>query len=216
MNKRPATLSFAITTGLLLATILFGGITERRIPEPLAFPLDQIGSQIAGWTEVKQGELDPQTLKTLDPTSYLSRTYQKNALQLDLFIAYYAQQRAGESMHSPKHCLPGAGWEIMQRDSATVETMGKHIEINQFVIQNLGTSAVILYWYQSRNRIVANEYWAKLLLARDTALTGLTGGSIVRIMLPDDKSAIDHGIAFAAGLIPTMQRCLGTEGSGTN
>lgn len=209
MKKR--TVSFAITTGLLVSTILLGALAERRIPEPLDFPLDQIGTQISGWSEIGQQQLDPRTLKTLDPTSYLARTYRKGALQLDLFIAYYAQQRAGESMHSPQHCLPGAGWEIMRRDSTIVRAKGNQVEVNKFLIQNLGTNMVILYWYQSRSRIVANEYWAKLLLARDTALTGLTGGSIVRIMLPDNKAAIDQGLIFAADLIPRVQHCLGSE-----
>jgi hypothetical protein len=38
---------------------------------------------------------------------------------------------------------------------------------------------LMFYWYQSRNRIVANEYLGKILLAKDTLLTGRTAGSIV-------------------------------------
>lgn len=208
--SKPAWLPFAVTSGLLIGAIVVGGMTERRIPEPLAMPLDRIDLQIAGWTETDQRELDPQVLRVLDPTTYLARTYRKGSSHIDLFIAYYAQQRAGESMHSPQHCLPGAGWEIMRRGTASVKVAGKQVAINQYRIENLGTKMLMLYWYQSRSRIVANEYVAKILLARDTALTGHTAGSIVRIMLPDDSTA-SEGIGFASALIPRVQRCLGKE-----
>ncbi len=207
--SRTTWISFAVTTGLLVSAIVVGGMTERRVPESLAIPLDKIDSQISGWTEVNQRQLDAGTLRVLDPTTYLARTYQKGGSQVDLFIAYYAQQRAGESMHSPNHCLPGSGWEIMQRGSATVGFAGKQVTINKYVIENLGTKLLMLYWYQSRSRIVANEYVAKVLLARDTLITGHTSGSIVRIMLPDDSAAADQGLGFAEAVIPRVQRCLG-------
>lgn len=204
-------LSFAITTALLGGAILVGAMTDRRIPEALALPLDRIDSQIAGWTEIDQQQLNAETLKVLDPTTYLSRTYRKGTSQVDLFIAYFAQQRAGESMHSPRNCLPGAGWEILQQGSATLAVAGKQVVINKYVIENLGTRMLMLYWYQSRSRIVANEYVAKILLARDTALTGHTSGSIVRIVSADDNTAAGEATGFAAAIIPKVQRCLGYE-----
>ncbi len=213
--SKPNWLPFAVTTGLLVGALVVGGMTERRIPESLAVPLDRIDSHISGWTEISQQKLDGPTLKALDPTSYLSRTYSKGASQIGLFIAYYAEQRAGESMHSPNHCLPGAGWDIMERGSATLSVMGRHVQINNYKIQNLGTRMLMLYWYQSRNRILASEYTGKVLLARDTLLSGLTGGSIVRIMLTDDQAASAQGVAFAADVIPQVQRCLGNESPST-
>jgi EpsI family protein len=150
-------------------------------------------------------------LHALKPTSYLSRKYGKGASQLDLFIAFYAQQRSGESMHSPKHCLPGAGWEIWRHDSELVRVNGKQVEINKYSIQNSGTRMLMFYWYQSKSRIFASEYLGKILLARDTVMTGHTAGSIVRILLPDAAGAEEGGAAFASNLIPEIQRCLGYD-----
>jgi EpsI family protein len=201
--------SFAAIVVLLLATIFLSDLTARRLPSSLAVPLEQIAPNLAGWTAVRDQKLPEGTLRTLDATSYLSRAYEKDSKELDLFIAFYAQQRAGESMHSPKHCLPGAGWEIWQHDSAVVVTGGHQYEVNKYSIQNAGVRMLMFYWYQSRNRIIASEYLGKLLLAHDTLMTGQTAGSIVRIMLPDVPSAREEGVAFAAGLIPQVQRCLG-------
>ncbi len=65
----------------------------------------------------------------------------------------------------------------------------------------------MFYWYQSGSRIVASEYLGKLLLARDAVLTGRTAGSIVRISVPDVPGADAEGSAFAAELIPEVERC---------
>ncbi len=202
---------FAATTALLLGTLALAGITNRRIAEPLAAPLDRLDTHIADWRAVGDRPLDAPSLRALKLTSYLSRTYREDNTQLDLFIAYYAQQRAGESMHSPKHCLPGSGWEIWKHDSASVPVDGTRVEINKYSIENMGTRMVMFYWYQSRSRIVANEYVAKLLLARDTILTGRTGGAIVRITVPDSSGADSAGVAFASELIPRLRRCFGSD-----
>jgi EpsI family protein len=205
----PISLSFTTTVVLLAGTIFLSDLTARRIPSPLAVPLDQIAPSIDGWTAFRDQQLPAGTLHALDATSYLSRSYRKDLRELDVFIAFYAQQRAGESMHSPKHCLPGAGWEIWQHDSAMVSIEGGRYEVNKYSIQNSGTRMLMFYWYQSKSRIIASEYLGKVLLARDTVLTGRTAGSIVRIMLPDVPSAADEGVAFAARLIPQVQRCFG-------
>lgn len=202
-------LSLTTTVALLLGTIFLGNLTARRIPSPLAVPLEQIAPNVAGWAAVQNQKLPEGTLRALDATSYLSRVYRKDSRDLDLFIAFYAQQRAGESMHSPKHCLPGAGWEIWQHDSALVSANGLQYEVNKYSIQNAGRRMLMFYWYQSKSRIIASEYLGKILLAQDTILTGRTAGSIVRIMLPDVPSAGDEGVAFAASLIPQVQRCFG-------
>ena len=204
-------LPFAVTAGLLLGTTLLSGLTGRRVPEPLALPLEQIDSSIEGWSSAGDRTLDAPTLHALAPTAYLSRTYRKDQTQLDLFIAYYAQQRAGESMHSPKHCLPGSGWEIWKHDSAPIPLRGGAVEVNKYSIQNAGMRMVMYYWYQSKTRIVASEYLGKILLARDTVLSGHTAGSIVRIMVPDTPAANPDGVAFAAHLIPEVERVFGSQ-----
>src|SRR5262249_25141846 len=32
--------------------------------------------------------------------------------RVNLYVAYYASQRTGQSAHSPRSCLPGGGWRI--------------------------------------------------------------------------------------------------------
>ena len=207
---------FAATAALLAGTLYVGSLTARRVPEPLIRALQDISPTIDGWKAVDEHKLDARVLKSLTPTDYLSRMYRRGESELDLFIAFYAQQRAGESMHSPKHCLPGSGWEIWRHGSSMIPVNGKAVEVNKYSIQNAGARMLMFYWYQSTSRIVASEYVGKVLLARDTILTGRTGGSIVRITVPDKPDAEQQAVAFASKLIPEVQRCFGSNTDGGN
>jgi len=200
---------FLLTVLLLSLTLVASSLSERRRSDYLAQPLQDIDTQLAGWRAVSDQALGARVLKALLPTSYLARTYQKRDLQLGLFIAFYAQQRAGESMHSPKACLPGSGWEIWNYDAALIPVAGRQVRVNKYSIHNSGQRMLMFYWYQSRQRIIASEYLGKLLLVRDALIDGRTAGSLVRITVPDVGGASDEAVAFASGLIPQVDRCFG-------
>src|SRR5712691_6655622 len=93
---------FVVTVALLCATLAASTISESRKPETLAKPLDTIDREIAGWTAT-DAVLAETVVEYLTPTSYLLRGYRRQNRELGVFIAFYAQQRAGESMHSPKY-----------------------------------------------------------------------------------------------------------------
>jgi len=194
---------------LLAATLSASRLTAYRRSEALTQPLDSIGREIQGFKGTENPPLDDRVLGQLKCSSYLSRTYAKNGVQAELFIAYYAQQRAGESMHSPKHCLPGAGWEIWDYGTTDIQAGGRSFEVNKYSIENAGDRRLVLYWYQSKGRFFASEYWGKLLLVRDALMQNSTAGSIVRIIVPDQPGALDSARALASALIPQVRRSFG-------
>ena len=194
---------------LLAATLTASRLASNRHPEPLANPLDTIDRQILGFTGTDNPPLGETVLKALAPTSYLVRTYGNANLRADLFIAFYAQQRAGESMHSPKHCLPGSGWEIWNYQSADIPVNGQTFKVNEYSISREGERRLVLYWYQSKNRIIASEYLGKILLARDTLVQDSTAAAIVRVIVPDQPGAAAQARSLAAELIPQVHRCFG-------
>jgi EpsI family protein len=204
-------LSVAIALAAVLsATLAASMISERRRPDTLSRPLKEIPLSLAGWSYAGESPLPPNALKRLVPTDYISRVYSKQGVKLGLFIVYYAEQRSGESMHSPKHCLPGSGWEIWKYATAPVPMHGREVSINDDSIENNGARDIILYWYQSRDEIIASEFQGKLRLVRDSLLSGHTAGAIVRILLPDRPESRAEGIAFAQALIPEVQLSFGS------
>jgi EpsI family protein len=194
---------------LLAATLTASKLASNRHPESLASPLDTIDRQILGFTGKDNPPLAESVMKALSPTSYLVRTYSNGKLDADVFIAFYAQQRAGESMHSPKHCLPGSGWEIWNYQSADLPVNGNTFKVNEYSISHEGERRLVLYWYQSKNRVIASEYMGKLLLARDTLFQDSTAASIVRVIVPDQPGTAAQARSLAAELIPQVQRCFG-------
>ena len=194
---------------LLSATLVASKLTTYRKSEALAQPLDTIAWNLAGFSGTGNSALSDAVLGQLKPSSYLTRNYGRSGLQADLFIAYYAQQRAGESMHSPKHCLPGAGWEIWDYGSTEIPDQGHTVKVNKYSIANSGERMLVLYWYQSKGRIIASEYAGKLLLAGDALLQNSTAAAIVRITVPDQPGALEAARAMAAEVIPQVRRCFG-------
>ena len=202
-----ASARFLATAALLAGTLALAAFAGRRHSDALARPLSTIPDQLAGWVTVGEPPLSDSVLGKLTPTSYLSRTYQKGNRQLGLFIAYYSQQRTGESMHSPKQCLPGSGWEIWDYGSAMIPVSRGGVRINRYSVHNGGARASVLYWYQSRQRVIASEYLGKILLVKDALVDGNTAGSIVKITIADTPEALTEAIDFAAELMPRVQRC---------
>jgi EpsI family protein len=111
------------------------------------------------------------------------------------------------SMHSPKHCLPGAGWEISEHRTVEIPVPGGTARVNRDLIDREGTRMVVLYWYQTKERIIASEYSGKLLLARDALLQNSTAASIVRIIVPDKPGAPEEAATLAAGVIGQLWQC---------
>ncbi len=194
---------------LLGTTLAASKLTAHRRSDALTQPLDNISREILGFIGSENPPLSDRVLSQLKCSSYLSRTYVKKDAQADVFIAYYAEQRAGESMHSPKHCLPGSGWEIWDYGSTDIPVSGHSFTVNKYSIDNSGERRLVLYWYQSKGRIIASEYMGKLLLARDALLQDSTAGSIVRIIVPDQPGALEYARGFASELIPQVQHSFG-------
>jgi len=201
---------FLVTALLLAATLAASRLAESRRPEALLQPLDSIAAAIDGWTGTPAPPLAADVLRQLKPTTYLSRNYARAGRQLGLFLAYYAEQRAGESMHSPKNCLPGGGWEVQESRRLEVRSGSRSFPVNHYVVENAGHRMLVLYWYQSRNRIIASEYHGKLYLMRDAVVDGRTAASIVRITMADTPGALEDAVSFAGQLIPQVERCIGS------
>src|SRR5579875_2323372 len=205
-SRTKATLAIA---AMLAATTTVTALSERQIPAHLAQSLDSLPQTIQGWQSIGDEVIAADALAMLKPTAYLSRTYDKSGVHLGLFIAYYAAQRAGETMHSPLHCLPGNGWEIAKRSKIPLSVDGRQIVINDDLIRKFDHQELMLYWYQSRRRIFASEFLGKFLLLKDAIWEGHTEGSLVRIVLPDAPGMKEEAVSFAQQLIPRVQDCLG-------
>jgi EpsI family protein len=174
---RPSVL-LAIGCGLSLSI-------EAQRTMQLAAPLERVPRVLEGF-EGRDVSMDPEQARIAGASSSLLRAYGRDSTtQFSVYVGYYARQRQGKTIHSPKNCLPGAGWEPLESRRETLAgEAGDPIRLNRFVIASKQERAVVYYWYQGRGRTEANEYRVKLDLIRDSALKRRSEEALVRIVVP--------------------------------
>lgn len=172
-------------------------------------PLANLPEVNGSWrgTEVP---LDADTLRVLGLTDYANRRYFKpDEIEVDLYIGYYSSQRTGDTIHSPKNCLPGAGWDPIRAGYTTIPlTDGEKIKVNEYVIAQGLDKQLVFYWYQGRDRVIASEYWGKFWMIHDAITRNRTDGALVRLITPIGPDGEDRAHArlekFAQILFPSL------------
>jgi EpsI family protein len=200
-------LSLIAAAGLYTAR---AGTSEDPVPR---MPLADLPLSLDGWHGRDSAPFDDDIVAQLGVDDYVNRAYAPpaGASPILLYAGYYASQRQGDSIHSPQNCLPGAGWQPVASGRLDVEAGGRVLTVNRYVIQKGLERQVVLYWYQGRGRVVANEYANKALLMLDAARLNRTSGGLVRIMTPvvtTAEAATEDLAAFVAAIFPRLERHL--------
>jgi EpsI family protein len=184
-----------LTVALLCQVGLFYGFSRTEVsPQPK--PLANFTMPGEGWRAIQDVQLDQETLDVLNADDILSRVYVNNdGADADLFVAYFQTQRNGKAPHSPKNCLPGSGWAASQAGTIAVPVDGEPqpILVNRYIVARGSNQSVVLYWYQSRSRVVASEYSAKVYTVLDAVRFNRTDTALVRVVV-----AVNHGNTAAA------------------
>jgi EpsI family protein len=148
-------------------------------------------------------------------TDYLVRSYGGGApadsAAFSVYVGYYDRQTQGRTIHSPKNCLPGSGWEALASEAVRIQTTAGAVVVNRYLIRKGSQRALVLYWYQGRGRVASNEYRVKWNLLRDAALRRRTEEALVRIVVPvadREEPAFDLGARAVQALIPAVARAL--------
>jgi EpsI family protein len=179
-------------------------------------PLANFPPHIGQWELASEGSISARLEPVLGADDYLLRSYRNpEGETAELFTAYYLVQHAGESMHSPKNCMAGAGWEPIQRGSLPliVGATGRPALVNSFVIEKDGQRFVLLYWYQVHGRMIASEYWLKAYLVWDAVCNRRRDGAMVRIIVPirpgsDGASELNTAVDLARTSMLDLPRFL--------
>lgn len=206
------------TPRFILATILIASAAillqarSRREVFPPRLPLKSFPPELGVWTSTDI-PLEKEVLDILGPGDFLLRVYQnqeKPQPNIGLFIAYFRSQRAGDTIHSPQHCLPGAGWTPIENTRVLLNMPGHEpFPANRYVIAKGDSRQVVLYWYWAHDRGVASEYWAKYYLVADSIKMNRSDGALVRlttVMQPGETpdSAQQRILPFSDSVLPLL------------
>ena len=210
LKSRQAKILSAI---LISQALLFYGMS-RAEANPESRPLSELSEQLGSWRMSKQGVVDEETREVLKADELLNRGYVNTALRVEanLFVAYFKTQRTGQTPHSPKNCLPGNGWTQTLSDTIHVAVPGRAepIEVNRYLVSKGENKSIVVYWYQSRDRVVASEYRARFYTAADAIRFNRTDTALVRVVVPvidgDDKQATDAAVNFVKDFFAPLRQ----------
>lgn len=207
---------FWVVVLLLVATMAMVRIRGDVDRVPPSRPLDQMPSTIGG-LNATDIPLDDDVLNTLGKGIFLNRVYVPevgtggpDAAPVGLFIGYFPTQRSGQSIHSPQHCLPGAGWTF---DSSGVTNLtdasGQTYKVGEYLISNGKARQEVLYWYRSHGQSIANDYAAKFYMLLDAIRYSRTDAALIRVITPlrpEENPLVAHerAVRFAEQMTPLL------------
>lgn len=177
----------------VLQASAYYGLASRPEQRPKSRPLSELPVAVGIWHLTSEGSIAAEERAVVRADDYLVRTYaSESGKTASLFIASFLSQRAGQAPHSPKNCLPGAGWSWSIADTIRIPIAGRAepIRINRYVVSKGGQHAVILYWYQSHRRVVASEYKGVLFTVWDALRYNRTDTMFVRVVAPDQETGV--------------------------
>lgn len=209
MNSRTLMLP-ALLMGVS-SVYMFGIDSQRSMPlaADLGASIDSVIFEIPSRTIA----LSDAEVEVAGVSEYLMRVYEPagdstaTAGWFSLYVGYYEQQAQGRTIHSPRNCLPGAGWQVLTSAPGVISGPWGESAVNRYIIQNGDQKALVLYWYQGRGRIAANEYVVKWELLRDAAIRKRTEEALVRVVVPLETTE-QEAYTRAAGIAGVVSQQL--------
>jgi len=179
-------------------------------------PFSSFPKKIGEWVG-EERYFDKEIYDTLGVDDSILRSYSSHDGQhIELYIGFYRSQQEGDLIHSPKNCMPGAGWRFIREEKLSIDSgtsSGKQsILINSMLMQKGGEREVMFYWFQGRNRYISSEYMQKIYLIADSITQHRTDEAFIRIITPvidgDDEKTVRYLESFTKLLIPLLKEYL--------
>ncbi|MEO8019364.1 MAG: VPLPA-CTERM-specific exosortase XrtD [Pseudomonadota bacterium] len=198
---------------LVLAVAVVGMLTPERVDAaPTREDFTRLSMSEGAWTG-RRDRLDGIYLETLKLDDYLLADFNADGRPpVNLYVAYYNSQRRGESVHSPRSCIPGGGWHIeaiAPRDIALTGSGGT-LSVNRVVIERGDVKQVVYYWFDQRGRVLTSEYLVKWYIFWDSLTRNRTDGAMLRLTVPvragQSEADADRTLEeFARALVPALR-----------
>lgn len=179
---------------------------------PVARPLAEFPVSCQEWRMVAQDQFGSDVLSVLKPTDYLSRRYEAaDGRKISLYIGYHDGGRQSGEIHSPRHCLPGVGWQQLSSFKTVLSDQAPPIHLTQAVYQKGDSKELFFYWFQVRGKTISNEYGLKLASIAGALAHGRKDAGFIRISVPfeaDEQEAAAAGTRFIRDVYPLIHEFL--------
>jgi len=179
---------FILTIIILLVAIALNHYFSKPDISLARKSLSEFPMQLGDWAAISEQKIEGRSMEILQVDDYFVRNYRNPKGEvIGLYIGYFKSQREGKGIHSPRQCLPGAGWVPVNTEVYQMAVLGHNPEtvpVNKFVMGKGLDRQLYLFWYHGRGRIYASEYWNKIYLIWDGLTKKRTDGALVRVNSP--------------------------------
>lgn len=188
-ESRSAAPIAGVVLTLLIAVPLMAYVENREEVLPQRQQFTQFPLIHEGWIG-REDKMETKFLDALKLTDYALISYRNGSygVPVNLYVAYYATQHKGASIHSPRTCLPGGGWRLTdfgQKELPNItvsSTNGSPLTVNRAIIRHGEAKQLVYYWFEQRGRNITNEYMAKWYIFWDSLTRKRTDGALVRVI----------------------------------
>ncbi|VAW52092.1 Eight transmembrane protein EpsH / EpsI protein [hydrothermal vent metagenome] len=212
VNKRPVPKQLVIASSFIIVSLILGYFAPERTDlivdrkEFESFPVI-----VGDWDSSNSQEqlLPADIIDVLKFDDYLLSSYRNNEnMEVNLYVAYYGSQGKGASIHSPRACLPGGGWQIKEFEDYSVPDLSRAnsvLNVNRVLIQMGESKQLVYYWFPQRGRNITNEYILKWYVFWDSLTMNRSDGALVRVTttVQPGENLVDADARLAAFLKET-------------
>ena len=179
---------FILTIIILLVAIALNHYFSKPDISLARKSLSEFPMQMGDWAAISEQKIEGRSMEILQVDDYFVRNYRNSKGEvIGLYIGYFKSQREGKGIHSPRQCLPGAGWVPVNTEVYQMlvpDHNPETVPVNKFVMGKGLDRQLYLFWYHGRGRIYASEYWNKIYLIWDGLTKKRTDGALVRVNTP--------------------------------
>jgi len=202
---------FIVLVALIIYTYSarFGQVESSPIPA-----LESIPISIDNYTGRDEYQ-EPASLRVLDADTTIFRSYRRSddMRTIWLFMGHFRALQEKSQIHSPKHCLPGAGWNIV-KESSTKTQIGNRASLLKYLIISDGSERrIVLYWFSTPREIVTDEFRLKWYQVKTALLGKPQAATFVRfsttIPLDEDEGVtLRELVTFIEAISPEIENVL--------
>ncbi len=192
---------YFIVIMLLSGSIIFSQLRSDGELVPIVRSLENFPKQIDGW----RGEsfrFSQAVYDNLGVDDSIAINYENdNGDKISMYAGYYESQKQGGIIHSPKHCMLGSGWQPIDISEINISIGSRTIPTIKMIVEKHAHKMVTLYWYQSGNRAVANEYMQRLYFIHDSLRYNRTNAAFLRFTSSVPGDDFDGTVRLMEGFI---------------
>ena len=190
---------------LLIAWMMLAWMDHQRKGAEMRLPTFDIPQTIGEWTSTEL-TLEPEVASMLAADTTIYRSYRHpDGRSIEVFWIGYGRQQEGKTMHSPRNCLPAAGWDIQHKALAAI---APGIQ-GRYLLLTYGEYRMeTVYWFQAGDEIVWDEFENKWKTLWNSLRHGRSDGSLtsLTVISPIGTPLMKADIIAFASMLPLARQ----------